>query len=1092
VSVTRDRLDALKKHWALTAIGDMQQEQAKVVVDQLTVSHSLGNQLRSAVEPAATNLELLRRLLASFEIAALEGLKASLNRGADEHALLLRQQTEAAAHQAYGIMQVLDVPSSPEDRILHILKLGAFAYCGDRWSDMRRWLQENEDSLATGLTPDSWDMRMLHGVYHAWIGLLRKRDWDDLSNVAMAVASLRHEQGRYEEILFSRTQPGESQPVAMRLIALYHWAKATELIGQYMLQGQPLAIEQELDKHYEAAVEAAMSSFDFALEMLLRWLHYASRTMATGSTWSVAHAINSRVSSYVKHMTETQALFELLPPQKAAIREQGLLDPAAHAVVVDLPTSGGKTILAEFRILQALNQFSADGGWVAYVAPTKALVGQLTRRIRKHFDPMGIRVEQLTGAIEVDSYEEELLGADRVASPFDVLVSTPEKLQLVIRNQKIQRPLALLVIDEAQNLEDEERGLRIELLIATVKRDHPKAAFLLLMPKVPNPTDLTAWLDPESGKTVSLSTSAWRPNDRIVGIYRSRREVQGDGDWSLEFRTLLTDPNTIHLQGDFKVGATRPLEISFTKAKSLSAQTAAMARVFSDRGTSVAVARTIPDAWSMADKIARSVGQLPKIPEDIQLVKKYLETEIGPGYELIRLLECGIAVHHAELSDETRTLIEWLAENNSLRALCATTTIAQGINFPIGSVFLASIKYPYGKEMPHRAFWNLAGRAGRINHDSVGVVGIAEGVDHCAVERFVCGAADHLVSRLVSLLDGVEKAGKLNNLELVLLEDEWADFRCYIAHLWKQKQNLEAVLAETEQLLRSTYGYGYLRSRTEADQQKAKALLDATKAYAKRLSSHPQQASLADATGFSPEAVLKALGGLASLERRLDKTDWEPSSLFGSGAASILPDLIGVMLRLPQIGKSLEEIGSHGSAKTRIADIARAWINGESIDDIAESFFPDTSSTKRIGAACKAIYKVLANCGTWGLAALSKLPTSGIDIDSMTATELRRVNLLGAMLYHGVHSEAAVLMRMNSVPRTVAEELGARFASTGCDPKPSSARIFLRELKVTDWDRARPKNAPLSGIEYQQVWKVMAGLESVESRSAFTFNSTNS
>ena len=34
-----------------------------------------------------------------------------------------------------------------------------------------------------------------------------------------------------------------------------------------------------------------------------------------------------------------------------------------------LPTSSGKTLIAEFRILQALNQFDQENGWVAYLAP---------------------------------------------------------------------------------------------------------------------------------------------------------------------------------------------------------------------------------------------------------------------------------------------------------------------------------------------------------------------------------------------------------------------------------------------------------------------------------------------------------------------------------------------------------------------------------------------------------------------------------------------------------------------------------------------------------------------------------------------------
>src|SRR5439155_10690350 len=122
-----------------------------------------------------------------------------------------------------------------------------------------------------------------------------------------------------------------------------------------------------------------------------------------------ARAVNSRVARFVQEVTKQQAMFELLPPQRTALQEQGLLDQAATAVVVDIPTSGGKTLLAQFRILQALNQFDAEKGWVAYVAPTRALVSQLTRRLRTDLGPVGVQVEQLSSSVEIDSFEEALL-----------------------------------------------------------------------------------------------------------------------------------------------------------------------------------------------------------------------------------------------------------------------------------------------------------------------------------------------------------------------------------------------------------------------------------------------------------------------------------------------------------------------------------------------------------------------------------------------------------------------------------------------------------------------------------------------------------
>lgn len=267
------------------------------------------------------------------------------------------------------------------------------------------------------------------------------------------------------------------------------------------------------------------------MEILLRWLHASAEQMVNGSIWWVARTINSKATQFIKHLAnQTRPLLELLPPQKVAVKELGLLDPAKTAVVVDMPTSGGKTLLAQFKILQAINNFGETKGWIAYIAPTKALVAQITRNLRKNFSPIGIKVEKLSGAIEIDVLEEDLLSD---AESFDILVATPEKMQLVLRNHKIDRPLSLLVMDEAHNIEDESRGLRIELLLATVKQHYQaKANFLLLMPYVENAKTLSRWLahDRDAGLAISLSTSPWQPNERIVGLVK--KQVNGS-DWTI-------------------------------------------------------------------------------------------------------------------------------------------------------------------------------------------------------------------------------------------------------------------------------------------------------------------------------------------------------------------------------------------------------------------------------------------------------------------------------------------------------------------------------------------------------------------------------
>ena len=251
---------------------------------------------------------------------------------------------------------------------------------------------------------------------------------------------------------------------------------------------------------------------------------------------------------------------------------------------------------------------------------------------------------------------------------------------------------------------------------------------------------------------------------------------------------------------------------------------------------------------------------------------------------------------------------------------------------------------------------------------------------------------------------------------------------------------------------------------------------EVTRSYARKPADSPGRAALADMTGFSPEGMGRALAGLNNLPRKLTPVDWTPENLFGKGSGTA--NLFGVMLRIPQLKSSLEEIGGEGFEKKRIGELTQTWMQGHSIHEIAEFFF-ESGQTKTITAACKAIYKNLANTGTWGLAALSKLPNSGIDFEKLSESERRRINTLPAMIYHGVKTEEAVLMRMNSAPRSVGERLGVEFKKSirksGGETSVNEARDFLKRMKVSGWNRVSPKTATLSGSDYKNVWELLSG-----------------
>jgi len=1064
--ITHETLQKIDTHWAVMAVGNEKFRQSILQFSKAKlVENAVGEQLALHLDDYFDDEDALRRLAMAYEMVAIEGMQDFINHTDNDE---LQDQFLAGSRRAFEIYRVLENPKNDDLKfIFHLLHLSALAYCGDCWTDLKHIYDDYSDKI-DNLSPDKiteWDQRILFNLFDCWVSLFKKNSWQDLTNITTAITVLRDEQDQYENDYLMTDSNNENQAKSMRLMSLYHWAKATELLSLYTLQGEPADIKSQLDRHFKLAIKISGDVGDAQLEILLRWLHASAEQMVNGSIWWIARTINSKATQFISHLAnQAKPLLELLPPQKIAVKELGLLDPAKTAVVVDMPTSGGKTLLAQFKILQAVNNFGETKGWVAYIAPTKALVAQITRRLRKDFSPIGIKVEKLSGAIEIDILEEDLLSD---AKSFDILVATPEKMQLVLRNHKINRPLSLLVMDEAHNIEDENRGLRIELLLATVKQHYQSQAnFLLLMPYVENARTLSRWLahDRDAGLAISLSTSPWQPNERIVGLVK--KQVSGS-DWTINYQTLVTNPNTIHLKGNHQVGETRPIRVPQSSAN-LSKIVAGCGKVFASRGTSIVIAKTKPNAWSLARVLSNNMDDLKNIPPQIQLVQDYLKVEVSPEFELVEMLNKGIGVHHSGLSEEIKSLMEWLVEEEALKVLCATTTIAQGINFPVSSVFLQSIEYPYGKKMTYREFWNLAGRAGRVGQDNVGVVGIA--CDTAEKERelidYVKESTGDLTSRLIAILKSLEESGKLNDLESMMYAPQWEDFRCYIAHLLNEKKELQATLNEMDRMLSNTFGYSELKS---INPRLSEQLLETTKKYTESIAKNMGNVARADMTGFSVESIKKAMKEIDQLEYKLTISDWMPDSLFGS-SESKLPDLFSVLFKIDQLNFSHDD--EQGRKRTRMADIAQAWIEGETIQDIAATFF-DGSGSNEISKVYNAIYGKLANGGTWGLSALSRI--SGIDFDTLSDEQKRQLNLMPAMLYHGVKSEESVLMRMNSVPRSFAETLGNKFKQQVENRNVATARQYLNNLLDSDWDSVTSHSQYLSGGDCKKVWQILSG-----------------
>ena len=93
----------------------------------------------------------------------------------------------------------------------------------------------------------------------------------------------------------------------------------------------------------------------------------------------------------------------------------------------------------------------------------------------------------------------------------DVLIVTPEKLDLVVRlRSEYLSQVSLIILDEVQLVDDASRGTKFDLLVTRLKRQLPGARFLVLSAVVPQQTldDFARWL---RGTPDDIVTSDWRP-----------------------------------------------------------------------------------------------------------------------------------------------------------------------------------------------------------------------------------------------------------------------------------------------------------------------------------------------------------------------------------------------------------------------------------------------------------------------------------------------------------------------------------------------------------------------------------------------------
>ncbi|MEM4918682.1 MAG: DEAD/DEAH box helicase [Thermofilaceae archaeon] len=354
---------------------------------------------------------------------------------------------------------------------------------------------------------------------------------------------------------------------------------------------------------------------------------------------------------------------EPTPPQREAIP----LVLSGENVLIVAPTGSGKTEAALLPILSRMLEEEGPGVRLLYITPLRTLNRDILARVEWWALKLGFRV----GVRHGDTTPAER----RVQSltPPDILITTPESLQLLLVGRRLRNHLAnvrWVIVDEVHEVADSKRGVQLSLLMERVKRVAGRLQVIGLSASVGNPEEVARLLVGAHGSCRVVVVPAHK---------RVRVSVEwphpGEGDAELADRILAAPDVAARLRFVRELVESRRSTLIFTNTR--------------------------PTAELLASRFKLWDERIP------------------------------IYVHHGSLSRAERVRVEEMLRRGEVKGVVCTSSMELGID--IGHVDLV-VQYNSPREV--RRLLQRVGRAGHsLDRVSEGVVVVGNSDD--ALESIV-------------------------------------------------------------------------------------------------------------------------------------------------------------------------------------------------------------------------------------------------------------------------------------------------------------------------------------------------------------------
>ncbi|EJF10971.1 DEAD/DEAH box helicase [Pontibacter sp. BAB1700] len=710
-------------------------------------------------------------------------------------------------------------------------------------------------------------------------------------------------------------------------------------------------------------------------------------------------------SSGIKEIDKRTSKFEFWISQLRAVQQQVLSD---DNFVIQMPTSAGKTFIAEITILNSLIKHPDKK--CIYIAPFRALTNEKEIELSNYLSKLGYSISSLSGSYEIDEFQQIIL------EDTDVLIATPEKIDLLFRlNPDYFDNVSLLVIDEGHIVgEISTRASLVEFLLIKIRIKVPEIKTLFISAVMPptNADEYSLWLSNKKENVIrSLNDydtpqdEQWEPTRKLIGSFT----WEGDNG-----RITFADIETEDERTRVKRGAFVPAIIkkkqyasSFPNGTNKAQTSASLALELSKDGlclvfcAQVANTKQVGEAFiSILDKLEESGQQVPtSFVKNKERESYFFAAKWFPEDSYIpKCLERGIGIHFGDLPEQVRQSVETDYNSGNLKVLISTNTIGQGLNFPIKHLIIHSTLISHKIPLKVRDFWNIVGRAGRACKETEGqiIFVINSPTDRRAYNKYINKRnLEEAHSIFYKVLD--ERSKRLIDFD-TLLHNIQILSEPYLLNLLIE----ESVETETELLVERIIDNSLFKIQAAERGTNIEPLQRSFRETITKIRDEVPAELLPvfGETGFSVESN-KAIAGYIDANIEELKTKVQADDYLG---------LLESITKLFSEGKIYEvyidKLKKAGLDAFKVIDTLKSWINGNDIKTVQEEWqkISDDQLLLNILLSQGFYYRY-----TWGITSFNTILTFKLGVSRDELPE--GINNLQTFVKYGLNNSTACLAR---------------------------------------------------------------------------------